>query len=189
MLYPSSPHIFLKHKHKSRIKIQAGGLAKAVQFNWSFGVGFAPQKLLFRFWKASEPSWRLSFFCLSKIKHFISETIHNNFDNLYLEGYIVTVKYELRSTKQYNKWFAKLKDSSIKVRVLARLDRIENGNFGDFKQIGSGLFELRFFFGSGLRIYYTIQDRRVVFLLAGGDKSTQAKDIEKAAQLLSELED
>jgi putative addiction module killer protein len=99
------------------------------------------------------------------------------------------MRYELRGTKQYNKWFAKLKASSIKVRVLARLDRIENGNFGDFKQISSGLFELRFFFGSGLRIYYTIQDSRVVFLLAGGDKSTQAKDIEKATQLLCELED
>ena len=99
------------------------------------------------------------------------------------------MKYELRATKQYNQWFAKLKDPAIKVRVLARLDRIENSNFGDFKQIYSGLFELRFFFGSGLRIYYTIQDGRVVFLLAGGNKSTQAKDIEKAVQLLNELED
>jgi len=55
------------------------------------------------------------------------------------------MKYELRSSKQYDKWFAKLKDSSIKIKVLARLDRVENGNFGDFKQIGSNLFELRFF--------------------------------------------
>jgi len=99
------------------------------------------------------------------------------------------MKYELRSSKQYDKWFAKLKDSSIKIKVLARLDRVENGNFGDFKQIGSNLFELRFFFGSGLRIYYTIQEGRVLFLLAGGDKSTQSKDIEKAAELLNELED
>ena len=98
------------------------------------------------------------------------------------------MKYELRSSKQYDKWFAKLKDSSIKIKVLARLDRVENGNFGDFKQIGSNLFELRFFFGSGLRIYYTIQESRVFFLLAGGDKSTQSKDIERASKLLNELE-
>ena len=98
------------------------------------------------------------------------------------------MKYELRSSKQYDKWFAKLKDSSIKIKVLARLDRVENGNFGDFKQIGSNLFELRFFFGSGLRIYYTIQEGRVLFLLAGGDKSTQSKDIERAAELLNQLE-
>ena len=102
---------------------------------------------------------------------------------------MLSMKYELRSTNQYDKWFARLKDSSVIVRVLARLDRIENGNFGDFKRIDSGLFELRFFFGSGLRIYYTIQNGRVVVLLAGGDKSTQTKDIEKATTLLNELGD
>ena len=101
---------------------------------------------------------------------------------------MLSMKYELRSSKQYDKWFAKLKDSSIKIKVLARLDRVENGNFGDFKQIGSNLFELRFFFGSGLRIYYTVQESRVFFLLAGGDKSTQSKDIERASELLNELE-
>ena len=101
---------------------------------------------------------------------------------------MLSMKYELRSSKQYDKWFAKLKDSSIKIKVLARLDRVENGNFGDFKQIGSNLFELRFFFGSGLRIYYTTQEGRILFLLDGGDKSTQSKDIERAAELLNELE-
>ena len=65
---------------------------------------------------------------------------------------MLSIKYELRSTNQYDKWFARLKDSSVIVRVLARLDRIENGNFGDFKRIDSGLFELRLFFDSGLRI-------------------------------------
>lgn len=99
------------------------------------------------------------------------------------------MKYKLRSTEKYDKWFANLKDSSVKLKVLARLDRVGNGNFGDFKQISSNLFELRFFFGVGLRVYYTIQDGTVVFLLAGGDKSSQTKDIEKAANLLNELED
>lgn len=63
------------------------------------------------------------------------------------------MKYELRSTGRFDKWFAGLKDASVKVRVLARLDRLENGNFGDFKAIGSGLFELRLFFGPCYRIY------------------------------------
>ncbi len=79
------------------------------------------------------------------------------------------MKYKLRSTKQYDKWFAKLKDSTIKIKVLARLNRVENGNFGDFKQISPNLFELRLFFSAGFRIYYTIQDNKVVFLLACGD--------------------
>ncbi len=98
------------------------------------------------------------------------------------------MRYELRSTKEYDKWLAKLKDSTVKSRVLARLARVENGNFGDFKQISPSLFELRFFFSAGLRVYYTIQNGRVVFLLAGGDKSTQEKDINKATELLEELE-
>ena len=102
---------------------------------------------------------------------------------------MVYMKYKLRSTKEYDKWFARLKDSSVKIKVLARLDRIENGNFGDFKQISPNLSELRFFFGSGLRVYYTIWKDRVIFLLAGGDKSTQSKNIERASALLNKLED
>lgn len=96
--------------------------------------------------------------------------------------------YELQSTPIFEKWLTKLKDTSIRNRLLARLDRIETGNFGDFKQIDNNLFELRFFFGSGLRIYYTIRNDRVVLLLAGGDKSTQAKDITKSKALLLEME-
>ncbi len=99
------------------------------------------------------------------------------------------MKYKLRSTKQYDKWFSKLKESTVKIRILARLNRVENDNFGDFKQIGPSLFELRFFFGTGFRIYYTIQNSKVVLLLAGGDKSSQKKDIEKLDRLLKELED
>lgn len=94
----------------------------------------------------------------------------------------------MRSTGRFDKWFAGLKDASVKVRVLARLDRLENGNFGDFKAIGSGLFELRLFFGPGYRIYYTIKDGTVVLLLAGGDKSTQTKNIKAALRLLNEME-
>ena len=101
----------------------------------------------------------------------------------------MNVEYKLRSTKQFDKWFARLKDPSIKTRVLARLDRLENGNFGDFSQVGTGLFELRLFFAGGLRIYYTIQEEKVVLLLAGGDKSSQSRDIKKAATLLEELGD
>ena len=132
---------------------------------------------------------RLSGVSVYDLKHFLFKAIQNHLDNLYPTRYIKSTKYKLRSTKQYDKWFSKLKESTAKIRVLARLNRVENGNFGDFKQISPNLFELRFFFGAGLRIYYTIQDSTVVFLLAGGDKSSQEKDIEKVAELLKELED
>lgn len=94
------------------------------------------------------------------------------------------MKYELQSTPDFNKWLSKLKDSTIRQKVLARLARVENGNFGDHKQLDADLFELRFFFGGGLRIYYTIMGNQVVLLLAGGDKSTQVADIEKAGAIL-----
>lgn len=105
-------------------------------------------------------------------------------DKLFPARYVKIMKYELHRTEHYDKWFAKLKDRTVKLKVLARLARVENGNFGDISQLGENLFELRFFFAGGLRIYYTIRDGIVVILLAGGDKTTQARDIEKAAEIL-----
>ncbi len=99
------------------------------------------------------------------------------------------MKYELRSTKTFNDWFSKLKDKTVKNKLLSRLDRINNGNFGDHKQLTADLFELRFFFGAGVRIYYTLKNNKIVLLLAGGDKSTQSKDIEKAKEILKELKE
>lgn len=94
------------------------------------------------------------------------------------------MKYELHRTEHYDKWFAKLKDKTVKLKILARLARVENGNFGDFSQLGENLFELRLFFAGGLRIYYTIKNGIVVILLTGGDKSTQAHDIKNASEIL-----
>lgn len=99
------------------------------------------------------------------------------------------MKYTLRATQTYGKWFAGVKDHSVKIKILSRLARVENGNFGDYKQLGDNLFELRFFFGGGLRIYYTIRAGEVVLLLAGGNKSTQASDIDKVVKIFGKLED
>jgi len=92
--------------------------------------------------------------------------------------------YEIASTDFFEKWLNGLKDRSTKNKILSRLARIENGNFGDHKQLGSDLFELRFFFAGGFRIYYTIQNRTLVLLLVGDDKSSQSKDIEKAKLII-----
>ncbi len=99
------------------------------------------------------------------------------------------MKYKLESTKQYDKWFSKIKDHLSKIRILARLNRVENGNFGDCKSISKNLSELRFFFGAGFRIYYTILNNTIVLLLLGGGKPSQEKDIKKAEELLSKLEE
>jgi len=72
---------------------------------------------------------------------------------------------EINATNHFNKWFKGLKDVVVKRKVLARLDRLKNDNFGYFKRIDNNLFELRFFFGSGLRIYYTIRSSKLFYCL------------------------
>lgn len=99
------------------------------------------------------------------------------------------MKYELRSTEVFDKWLAKIKDRETHARIVHRIDNLAIGSFGDCKAIDAGLFELRMFFGPGYRAYYTIRGREIIFLLAGGDKSTQPKDIEKAVNLLKSLEE
>ncbi len=78
------------------------------------------------------------------------------------------MKYELQSTQTFNRWLSDLKDAAVRNKVLNRLDRLSNGNFGDYKAIDAGLFELRFVFGAGLRIYYTISS-----FAAGGRRQVQ----------------
>ena len=97
------------------------------------------------------------------------------------------MNYEIHTTPIFDKWYSKIKDKSVRYRLEARLSRIAGGNFGDAKSVGSSLFELRFFFGGGFRIYYTIIASEIVLLLCGGDKSTQSSDIEQAKKLLDEL--
>lgn len=99
------------------------------------------------------------------------------------------MKYTLQSTQTFTRWLSGLKDKTVKNQLLSRLARVENGHFGDAKALTSDLFELRCFFGGGLRVYYTIRDQQVVLLLVGGDKSNQDQDIEKAKSILKSLED
>ncbi len=100
----------------------------------------------------------------------------------------VYVGYEIKTTNIFDKWLAKIKDTRNRARIFNRFDHIQFGNFGDHKSLGDGLFELRFFFGPGFRAYYTIKDGKVIFLLCGGDKRSQGKDIDKARIIMDELE-
>ena len=95
--------------------------------------------------------------------------------------------YEVRTTEEFDDWMDNINDKTTILRISARLDRVEQGNFGDTKTITNEISELRFFFGSGYRIYYTIQDTMIVILLNGGDKSSQKKDIKKAKAILDTL--
>jgi putative addiction module killer protein len=95
--------------------------------------------------------------------------------------------YTIYTTESFDQWFLSLKDKQTKTRIQARIDRVEDGNFGDHKSIGDGVFELRFFFGSGYRVYYCQRGELIVILLAGGDKSSQASDIKTAIELTKTL--
>lgn len=103
--------------------------------------------------------------------------------------YIKGMTYKIRSTEYFDKWLAKVKDHQFHARIVNRVERLEFGYFGDCKTIAQNLFELRLFFGPGFRVYYTLRGSEIIFLLLGGDKSTQAKDIEKATELLQNLEE
>lgn len=97
--------------------------------------------------------------------------------------------YKLGNGKEPVKdWLLSL-DKSERVKIIKRLERIYDDNFGDYKQIAPDLFELRFFFGKGYRIYYTIRNNTAVILLCAGDKSNQKKDIETAENYLKNIKD
>ena len=60
------------------------------------------------------------------------------------------------------------------------------GNFGDVKQVGDGISELRIDYGPGYRVYLQRHGSLLVLLLAGGSKKTQSTDIAKAKKLAKE---
>lgn len=93
----------------------------------------------------------------------------------------------IHTTEVFDDWFAKLKDQQAKRRIQARIDRAEDGNFGDCEPVGEGVSEMRIHYGPGYRVYFAQRGMEVVILLAGGDKSTQSRDIKTALDLAQEL--
>ena len=90
------------------------------------------------------------------------------------------VFYETESGKKpFYDWFKSL-DKKTKERILVRLNRLQEGNSGDFKYLDEDIYELKLRFGSGYRIYYGNCEDIIVLILCGGDKSSQLKDFQKA---------
>lgn len=92
------------------------------------------------------------------------------------------------TTSAFDAWFAALTDRHAKVGIQARIDRLEHGNAGDWKPVSAGVAEMRIDYGPGYRVYFIRHGMEVVILLAGGDKSTQARDIKAALRLAKEWE-
>jgi putative addiction module killer protein len=86
----------------------------------------------------------------------------------------------VRRTPDFQKWIDNLGDKRGAARILSRIYRAREGNFGDTRPVGNGISEMRIHHGPGYRVYYFIEGQQIVVLLCGGDKSSQARDIEKA---------
>ena len=88
----------------------------------------------------------------------------------------------------FGEWLADLKDTRTKAKILARVDRLSLGNFGDCKSLREGLFEVRIDWGPGYRVYYAMVGKACVLLLCGEDKRKQSADIRRATEYLKELQ-
>lgn len=95
---------------------------------------------------------------------------------------------EIRRTAAFRTWLRALRYERAKARIVSRLDRLALGNFGDVKPVGEGVSELRIFYGPGYRVYLVRRGDVLVILLCGGDKGTQARDVEVAKAMARELD-
>lgn len=93
---------------------------------------------------------------------------------------------DLKQTETFRKWWTKLHDERARALVAARLDRLAYGLAGDAEPVGNGISELRIHYGPGYRVYFQRRGTTIIVLLCGGDKGSQARDVEKAKRLAAE---
>lgn len=92
-------------------------------------------------------------------------------------------------TDTFSDWLQKLKDIKARARIVIRIKSAEHGNFGDCTPVGDGVSEMRLHFGPGYRLYFWEEGNQVYWLLAGGAKSSQKRDIERAKKLQKEIKE
>ena len=98
-----------------------------------------------------------------------------------------TIKpFQLEQTPVFVRWLKGLKDVQAKAAIVLRLKQVQAGQLGDVKSVGAGVSELRWHLGPGYRVYFCKRGDQIILLLAGGDKSTQQRDIARAQQLAKE---
>ena len=95
--------------------------------------------------------------------------------------------FTVQLTPTFQSWLDGLRDVRAQVSIARRIDRISAGNLGDVKPVGEGVSELRVDVGPGYRVYFVQRGSHWVVLLAGGDKSSQSRDIVRARQLAKEI--
>ena len=91
------------------------------------------------------------------------------------------------TTEVYRDWINALKDRAGRARIQMRVDRLVHGNPGQHRKLTDGISELKLDFGPGYRVYFTERHGEIIILLAGGDKSSQQRDIKTAITLAENL--
>ena len=94
---------------------------------------------------------------------------------------------EIRKTEHFARWLDDLRDLKARAHVQARIERLSAGDPGDAEPVGEGVSELRISYGPGYRVYFKRRGQELIILLAGGDKTTQARDIRAALRLARNL--
>ena len=102
-------------------------------------------------------------------------------------GYHASMRVE--ETEVYREWINGLKDGAGRARIQVRVDRLVHGNPGSHRNLTDGVSELKMDFGPGYRVYYTQRGDRLILLLAGGEKSTQQSDIQRAIRLAGNFQE
>lgn len=97
------------------------------------------------------------------------------------------MELDVRTTPEFDRWFALLRDERARQRIQIRIRRVSLGNPGDVAPVGGGVSELRIDHGPGYRVY--LVRRGAVILLCGGDKSTQPRDIKRAKEIAARLKE
>ena len=93
----------------------------------------------------------------------------------------------IRTTNIFDSWYSRLRDRQAKARIAVRIDRLADGNPGQFRNLTGGISEMKVDVGPGYRIYYTERSGEVIVLLVGGDKSSQSADMAKAREVARSL--
>lgn len=94
---------------------------------------------------------------------------------------------EMLKTGYFDKWLTSLRDGKARMKIVRRIERAEQGNFGDHKNVDGPVWEMRIDYGPGYRLYYAKKGETVYLLLCGGDKSSQQADIRLALEIWRQI--
>jgi len=97
--------------------------------------------------------------------------------------------FDVQQTRIFYEWLTSLKDRRAVWLIASRLDRLKFGHFGDVSHVGNGVCELRIHFGLGYRVYFQRTGQSIIILLCGGDKGSQARDIQQAKNISLSLQE